>query len=104
MRDKSKEKFVEKIKQLTIRSHNLNPEVIKKINQVIRGTANYFYTEFSTVNTQFRVLDCFVRRRLRCMKTKRISRTDNTQILNKHLKQMGLLNCLEIGKARLVPS
>lgn len=104
MRDKSKEKFTTKIKQLTIRSHNLDQEVIKKINQVVRGTVNYFYTSFSTVKTQFTILDGFIRRRLRCMKYKRFSITDNHRLHNKHLKRMGLLNCMELGKARFVSS
>ncbi len=31
-----------KIRTLTIRSHNLDAEVIMKLNRVIRGTVNYF--------------------------------------------------------------
>ena len=102
MRDKSKEKFKEKIKQLTIRSHNLDMEVITRINLVIRGTANFFYTNFSDVRIQFRELDCFVRKRLRCMKYKRFSLSDNSHLLNKHLQQMGLLNILKVGEARMI--
>ena len=47
MRPKSVEKFKTKIRELTPRHHNLDAEVIQKINQVIRGTANYFATAFS---------------------------------------------------------
>ena len=47
LRQKSREKFEEKIKNLTKRSHNLDAKVIEKLNQVIRGTVNYFYTNFS---------------------------------------------------------
>ena len=40
MRPKNIEAFKEKIHSLICRSHNLNLTVIKKLNTVIRGTAN----------------------------------------------------------------
>src|SRR5260370_6093724 len=47
MRPKSVEKFKTKIRELTPRTHNLDLQVIKKVNAVVRGTANYFATAFS---------------------------------------------------------
>jgi hypothetical protein len=44
MRAKSVEKYKAKIRELTPRHHNLNQEVVAKVNAVIRGTANYFAT------------------------------------------------------------
>ena len=77
MRPKSVEKFKTKIRELTPRHHNLDARVIKKLNSVIRGTANYFATSFSDVGDRFRGLDRWIRMRLRCMKYKRKSRADN---------------------------
>ena len=57
IRCKSREKFEEKLKELTTRSHNLEAKVIMKINQIIRGTVNYFCTLFSTVKTYFKEVD-----------------------------------------------
>jgi hypothetical protein len=49
MRDKSVLKFQAKIRELTIRHHNLDLSVIEKLNRVIRGTANYFTRSFPRV-------------------------------------------------------
>src|SRR4029077_9141673 len=46
MRDKSKRKLQDKVRALTVRSRNLDAEVIEKLNQVIRGTAHYFATRW----------------------------------------------------------
>ncbi len=101
MREKSKEKFKEKIKEITTRSHNLDKVVIEKLNRVIRGTVNYFGTLFSTMKLEFRELDKWIRRRIRCMKYKRITKADNSNLLNKHIRKMGLLNCNDLYRARL---
>lgn len=101
MRTKSREKFENKIREITTRSHNLDKEVIAKLNRVIRGTVNYFGTAFSTMKSNFRELDRWIRRRIRCMKYKRINKIDNSHLLNKHIKQMGLLNCYDLHKTRL---
>jgi len=53
MRDKSLLKFEAKIRELTIRHHNLDRHVIEKLNRVIRGTANYFTPLFSTCRWSF---------------------------------------------------
>jgi len=89
MRAKSVEKFRTRIRELTVRSHNLDAERIEKLNAVVRGVARYFGTHFSTCRTQFRELDEWLRMRLRCMRRKRKSRTDNCRIRIKHLRRRG---------------
>ena len=95
MRAKSVEKFKTKVRELTVRKRNLDADVIAKLNRVIRGTANYCATPFSNCHWQFRNLDAFVRRRLRCMKLKRISKNDNFRVRIKHLRRLGLLSLLD---------
>ena len=92
MRTKSVEKLKEKIKALTIRSHNFSDETIRKINQVTRGVANYYLTDFSTVKYQFFKIDCRIRKRLRCMKKKRISGNDNRRITMRFFERKGLIS------------
>jgi group II intron reverse transcriptase/maturase len=92
MRAKSVEKFKTKVRELTQRSHNLDAEVIKKLNRVIRGTANYFATPFAHVGDLFRSLDRWTRMRLRCMRFKRKSRQDNWRMRCNHLVRVGLLS------------
>lgn len=101
MREKSQEKFENKIREITTRSHNLDKEVIAKLNRVIRGTVNYFGAAFSTLKSELRRLDGWIRRRIRCMKYKRINKADNQYLLNKHIRQMGLLSCCDLYKTRL---
>jgi RNA-directed DNA polymerase len=102
MRAKAREKFEEKIRELTMRFHNLDREVIEKLNRVIRGTVNYFGIRLSTMKTAFFKLDRWIRKRIRCMKYKRIWHTDNRRLRIKHIGQMGLLSCLDLYKARLL--
>src|SRR2546425_7591921 len=73
MRPKSQDKFKDKVRELTVRSHNLDAQLIGKLNRVIRGTANYFAPRWSTNRWLFRELDSWIRRRLRCMKYKHFS-------------------------------
>ena len=91
MRPKSVEKFKTKIRELTPRHHNLDQKVITKLNRVIRGTANYFATTFSSCGDRFRDLDRWIRMRLRCMKYKRKSRADNGRIRLHNFRRLGLL-------------
>ena len=100
MRDKAEEKFKDKIKEVTIRKRNLDRKVIAKLNRIIRGTVNYFFQPFTTNLTQFRKLDTWIRKRIRCMKFKRIWHTDNKRLKNKAIKRMGLLSCLDLCYAR----
>jgi group II intron reverse transcriptase/maturase len=101
MRAKSREKFENSIREITTRSHNLDKEVIEKLNRVIRGTVNYFGTKFSTMKTTFISLDKWIRKRIRCMKQKRISHVDNCNLKTTFIEKMGLLSCYSLNKARL---
>ncbi len=101
MRKKSVEKFKTKVKEITIRCHNLDQKVVEKLNQVIRGTVNYFCTRTTNVIGQFRKLDKWIRKRIRCMKYKRISHYDNSRFRNKHITKLGVLNCIELCRMRL---
>ena len=91
MRPKSVEKFKTKIRERTTRHHNLDQEVVKKVNQVVRGTANYFATSFSSVGDRFRGLDRWLRMRIRCMKFKHKRLSDNWRLQRKHLRHMGFV-------------
>jgi RNA-directed DNA polymerase len=92
MRDKSERKFQDKVRELTCRSHNLDAVVIEKLNQVIRGTALYFATRWFTGRKQLRLLDSWIRRRLRCMKFKSFSYHSNRRLRVKQLERLGLLS------------
>ena len=96
MRAKAVEKFKDKVRELTPRSHNLEAGVIMKLNRVIRGTANYFATSFSKCGDCFRTLDRWIRMRLRCMKYKRKSRTDNGRIRLRQFRRLGLLSLSDL--------
>ena len=89
MRAKSVEKFKARIRELTVRSHNLDAKRIEKLNAVIRGVARYFGAPYSTCVYQFRELDRWYRMRLRCMRLKRKTRYANHRIKIKHLRRWG---------------
>lgn len=96
MRPKSLEKFKTKIREITRRCHNLDARAIEKLNQVIRGTANYFATEFSTCIKLYQKLDKWIRMRIRCMKFKRKSEVDNYRLRQGSFdKKLGLLKMLD---------
>lgn len=92
MRPKSMKKFKDKIRELTRRKLNLDADRIEQLNRVIRGTALYFATSFFTGRLEFRILDSWIRRRLRCMKTRRMSINDNWKLPNKVFARLGLLS------------
>lgn len=100
MREKSKEKFKDKIRTITTRSHNLDAEMIEKLNRVIRGTANYFTRPWSACGNMYRTLDQWIRMRLRCMKSKRKSPVDNQRTRLVHFEHMGLLSLSNFIKQR----
>jgi len=110
MRDKSVQKFKAKVREITVRHHNLDQTTIVKLNQVIRGTANYFATEFSTCRWTFQKLDSWVRMRVRAMKLKRKNYNDNQKLrLGYFRRRLGLLSLEEFctyrdrhGQARRV--
>jgi RNA-directed DNA polymerase len=98
MRPSSVEKFKAKIRELTVRNHNLDHEVVVKVNQVIRGTANFFAAPFANVRYLFRRLDCWIRMRIRCMKFKCKQLTDNWRLRLKHIRNMGFINLSDVWK------
>jgi RNA-directed DNA polymerase len=99
MRDKSKRKFEEKIRQIAVRSHNLDHELVNKLNRVIKGTAQYFGTRWSTLRSCFRRLDSWIRRRLRCIKFKGFSYHHNRRMRLKQFERLGLLSMESLGLA-----
>ncbi len=99
MRAKSVEKFKDKIRDITCRSHNFDPDVINKVNQVVRGTATYFAKPFSHNRKEFVKLDKWVRMRLRCMKYNRKWKTDNKRLRLKFFRRIGLLNMYDFCAA-----
>ena len=99
MRSKSEEKFKDKIRALTRRSHNFNASVVKKVNQVVRGTANYFAAPFAHSRKLFVKLDKWIRMRLRCMKYKRKWKTDNKRLRLRFFRKMGLLSMYDLSTA-----
>ena len=101
MRTKAVEKFKTKVRAITRRCQNLDASVIEKLNRVIRGTANYFATPWSSCGDAYRNLDAWIRMRLRCMKTKRKSKMDNPRIRLKHLRRIGLLSLSELRQLRI---
>jgi len=102
MRPKSLEKFKTKIRELSRRSHNLDAKAIEKLNQVIRGTANYFATNFSTCVKLFQKLDKWIRMRIRCMKFKRKSEFDNYRLRQGSFdKKLGLLKLLDFTSSTM---
>ncbi|HUY35346.1 MAG TPA: group II intron maturase-specific domain-containing protein [Pirellulales bacterium] len=110
MRDKSVRKFKAKVRGITERHRNLDQTTIVKLNQVIRGTANYFATEFSACRWTFQKFDSWVRMRVRAMKLKRKNYNDNRKLrLGYFRRRLGLLSLEEFctyrdehGQARRV--
>jgi RNA-directed DNA polymerase len=96
MGGKAEERFKMKIKALTRRSHNLDAEVVRQVNRVIRGTVRYFATAFTTCLGQFNELDRWIRMRIRCMKYKRIWKTDNRRLKRRHIRRRGFGLCREV--------
>lgn len=96
MGGKAEERFKAKIKTITRRSHNLDTNVVVDLNRVIRGTVRYFCASFTTGLGRFNALDKFIRRRIRCMRYKRIWRSDNRRFLNKHIRNRGFISCRDV--------
>jgi RNA-directed DNA polymerase len=93
MRPKSVKKFQDKVRELTVRKLNFEAELIVKLNRVIRGTAQYFATPaFVTGRNHLRLLDSWIRMRLRALKFKRKSREDNRRMRVKSFHKLGLLS------------
>ena len=101
MRAKSVENFKAKVRRITQRSHNLDAEMIVRLNRVIRGTANYFAMPWSHCGDMYRSLDRWIRMRLRCMKFKRKSHVDNMRLRLKHFRRLGLLSLSDLRTSRV---
>jgi RNA-directed DNA polymerase len=99
MRAKSLENFKAKVRRVTLRSHNLDAQLVEQLNRVIRGTANYFTKPWSHCGDTYRSLDRWIRMRLRCIKYKRKSRKDNVRFRLKRLKRLGLLSLTDLRAA-----
>jgi RNA-directed DNA polymerase len=101
MRSSSEQKFKAKVRDLTIRKHNLDKKAIEKLNRVIRGTAQYFTPSFATNRWNFQKLDSWIRMRLRCMKLKRKNYNDNRKLrVNYFRRKFGLLTMEEFCTTR----
>jgi group II intron reverse transcriptase/maturase len=92
VRNKSIEKLKARVRLLSHRSHNLDQQVIKVLNRVITGFAHYFAAPFASVSDQFKLLDHWIRTRLRSMKFKDISRGYNRRWPTKLLVRLGLVS------------
>ncbi len=101
MRRKSVEKLKAKVRELTIRKHNLDQHAIVKLNQVLRGTAQYFAPSFATCRWTFQKLDSWIRMRLRCMQLKRKNYNDNRKLRVAYFRRkLGLLTLEEFCTIR----
>jgi hypothetical protein len=92
IREKSIEKLKARVRLLTTRSHNLCSEVFRELNRVFFGFAQYFAAPFASVADQFRLLDHWIRARIRSMKFKGISRGYNRRWPNKLIARLGLVS------------
>ena len=98
MREKSVENFKSKVRTITGRSNNLDAQVIAKLNALMRGVQRYFGTHFSTCAVQFRLLDEWVRMRLRCQKLKCKSRRHNCRVKDAYFERRGLVTLRELHR------
>jgi hypothetical protein len=96
-RPKSVKQFKDQVRELTCRKHNFGPEVIEKLNRVIRGTGQSFGTWWFTSRERFNQLNSWIRMRLRGMKYKRKSRHDNYRMRIKVFDRLGLLKLEGFG-------
>ena len=110
MGSKAVQRFKAKVRGLTVRKHNLDQQAIDRLNRIVRGTALYYATSFSTSRWTFQKLDSWIHMRLRCMKLKRKNYNDNRKLRVKYFRRkFGLLTLEEFcttqdrhGEARKV--
>lgn len=100
MSHKAEQLFKMKLRAATVRSHNLDGNVVEHVNRIIRGTVNYFFTSFSSNLGQFNELDRWIRKRIRCMKFKRVWMTDNKRFKKRQIRRMGFITCRELCLAK----
>lgn len=95
IRPKSLEKFKDKVRALTVRKHNLDLDLVERLNALIRGVAQYFCASFATNREQFHKLDSWIRMRLRAMQFKRKNTLDNYKLRIRSFQQTYRLLSLE---------
>ena len=95
IRPKSLEKFKDKVRALTVRKHNLDLDLVERLNALIGGVAQYFCASFATNREQFHKLDSWIRMRLRAMKFKRKNTLDNYKLRIRSFQQTYRLLSLE---------
>jgi hypothetical protein len=88
IRPKSLEKFKDNVRAATVRSHNLDLEMIARLNALLRGVGQYFCAQFATNREQLHKLDSWVRMRLRAQKFKRKSTHDNRKLRNRTIQRV----------------
>lgn len=94
IRDKSLERFKERVRTLTQRQQGRNVEaVLEDLNPVLRGWSNYFGV--AEVTDQLDRLDRWVRMRVRSFRLKRRCRHDSWRLPNRKLAKWGLLSLLD---------
>lgn len=95
-------KYKDKIRQLTRRHQGKSTEdVIRKLNEVIRGFSNYF--KIGNVKTVFKNLDHWIRMRVRAYMRKKWAKTSNWLITNRRLQQLGLISMVDLFTKRSQP-
>jgi len=94
IRDKSIDRFKDRVRTLTKRYQGRNVEaILEDLNPVIRGWANY--VGVAQVTFLFENLDGWIRMRLRAFKTKHRNANDNWRLPNRRLEKWGLLSLQE---------
>jgi group II intron reverse transcriptase/maturase len=94
IRDKSLERFKDRVRTLTRRQQGRNVDaVIEDLNPVLRGWANYFGV--AECAGAFRSLDKWVRMRVRAFRLKRKCRHDSWRLPKRKLEKWGLLSLAE---------
>ena len=94
IRDKSIDRFKDRVRTLTQRHQGRNAEaVLEDLNPVIRGWANY--VGGSSGCGLVRGLDSWIRMRIRAFKTKHRNAHDNWRLPSRKLKKWGLLSLQE---------
>jgi len=85
--DRSVDRLKTKIRQITKRNRGINFErLISELNKVLIGWSNYFRLVDKWL-TNFRDLDCWIRRKLRCYRLKQCGRVYTTY---KFLRSLGV--------------
>ena len=103
IREASIDRFKTRVRSHTRRWQGRNVEaVLADLNPVLRGWANYFGV--AQVTGTFRLLDSWVRMRMRGFKYKRRCYHDNWRLPNKRLKRWGCSPCRNAGRDFVSPT